>query len=152
VPAVRIGSVGRAHGLDGAFYLERPATELSAGMTVRLAGREVDVDKVAGTSARPIVHLEGIETRAAAEALYCEPLYVEQARDDLDRGEYFATDLVGLQIAGLGEVRRVINGPSCDLLEVGDAGTLVPFIRDAIRHVDTAAGTIEVDVGFLGLR
>jgi ribosomal 30S subunit maturation factor RimM len=48
-------------------------------------------------------------------------------------------------------VRRVIAGPSCDVLEVGDGAVLVPFISDAIRRVDTDARVIEVDAEFLGI-
>ena len=42
-------------------------------------------------------------------------------------------------------------GPSCDVLEVGEGGVLVPFVSDAIRRVDAEAGVIEVDSEFLGL-
>ena len=51
----------------------------------------------------------------------------------------------------MGRVRRVLNGPSCDVLELED-GTLVPFVSDAIMAVDTAAGAIAVDRRFLGIQ
>ena len=44
-------------------------------------------------------------------------------------------------------MQKVLDGPSCDLLELDD-GTLVPFVEDAIRSV---GDTIEVDREFLGL-
>jgi ribosomal 30S subunit maturation factor RimM len=46
-------------------------------------------------------------------------------------------------------VRRVLDGPSCDLLELDD-GTLLPFISDAIVSVDTGARRIQVRREFLG--
>ncbi|MEJ7714580.1 MAG: hypothetical protein WKF40_02270 [Thermoleophilaceae bacterium] len=50
----------------------------------------------------------------------------------------------------LGRVVGVLDGPSCDVLELS-GGTLVPLIADAVRAVDLAARTVEVDRAFLGL-
>jgi len=58
---------------------------------------------------------------------------------------------VGCDVPGIGAVTRVVSGPSCDLLEVGDEGLLVPFVSDAVRRVDVAGRRIEVDLRFLGL-
>ena len=41
--------------------------------------------------------------------------------------------------------------PSCDVLEVGEDGVLIPFVSDAIERIDLAARVIEVDTAFLGL-
>ena len=45
----------------------------------------------------------------------------------------------------------MVEAPSCDILEVGDDGVLVPFVSDAVKRVDTDARLIEVDREFLGL-
>jgi ribosomal 30S subunit maturation factor RimM len=45
---------------------------------------------------------------------------------------------------------RVIDSPSCDLLEL-EGGELVPLISDAVRAVDLDARVIEVDRRFLRL-
>jgi 16S rRNA processing protein RimM len=141
--------VGRAHGLDGSFYVEQPAEPLTAGADVTVRGVSTRVERRAGTEDRPIVRLSGVGDRTAAEALRGEPILV--AGGDLAEGEYLTADLVGCEIPGLGQVRRVIAAPSCDLLEVGDDAVLVPFISDAVTRVDTGARLIEVDTGFLGL-
>src|SRR2546421_9735451 len=62
------GRVGRPHGLDGSFYVTaaRPRL-LSLGTLVSVAGREVAIVRRAGTDRRPIVRLDGVEDRAAAE-------------------------------------------------------------------------------------
>ena len=54
-----------------------------------------------------------------------------------------------VRIEGLGEVTRVLAGPTCDLLELED-GSLVPLVGDAVSRVDTAARVIEIDRRFLG--
>ena len=118
-------------------------------MTV--AGREAVVERRAGTDARPLVRLSGITDRDAVQALRGEALIAAGDRGALAEDEWPAADLVGCTIQGLGEVRRVVEAPSCDLLEVGDQGALVPFVSDAIKRVDVQARVIEVDREFLGL-
>ena len=146
---VSAGRVGKAHGLDGSFYVQHPSEPLEPGTEVVVGGRSARVERRAGTDERPIVRLSGVEDRNAAEALRGESILVPAG--DLDDGEYLSADLVGCEVAGLGQVRRVIAAPSCDLLEVGEAAVLVPFISDAVKRVDLDARVIEVDAGFLDL-
>ena len=125
--------------------MERPKHPLEAGTAITVAGRALRVARRAGTDERPIVRLEGVQDRDAAADLRGEPLLVEAA---LEEEEWLAADLTGCRVEGLGEVARVLDGPSCPLLELDD-GTLVPFVGDAVRSVDTAAKLIVVDLGFL---
>ena len=147
---VTAGRVGRAHGLDGSFHVAESQHPLDAGGTVTLAGVARTVLRSSGTQARPLVRLEGIEDREAAAALRGELLLVDEAAAPLEEGEWLADDLLGLQVEGLGRVTRVLPGPSCDLLETED-GTLVPLVSDAVTKLDIQAGTMQVDLAFLGL-
>jgi ribosomal 30S subunit maturation factor RimM len=52
-------------------------------------------------------------------------------------------------VPDLGTVTRVLDAPSCSVLELDD-GTLIPFISDAIERVDLEGGEIQVRKGFLG--
>ena len=144
---VSAGRVGRPHGRDGSFYLVDPAHPVPVDTPVVLRGAEHRVVRRAGTDERPLVRLSDVDDRETVAALRGELLLVE---DDLREDEWLARDLEGCVVGELGEVRRVLSGPSCDLLELED-GTLVPLVRDAIRSVDTRAGEIEVDRRFLGL-
>jgi 16S rRNA processing protein RimM len=146
---VTAGRVGRAHGLDGSFYLTHVSEPLEVGGEVVVAGRTARIERLAGTGERPILRLSDVEDRSAAEALRGEAILVEAG--ELGEGEYLAADLVGCEVRGVGVVRRVIPAPSCDLLEVGEAAVLIPFISDAVKRVDTEARTIEVDTAFLDL-
>ncbi len=148
---VAVGRIGRAHGVEGSFYLERPLRALEVGATVTVAGLGRQVERSAGTPARPLVRLSGVGDRDAAEALRGEDLLAEEEQATLDRDEWLAADLVGCRVDGLGEVLRVVAAPSCDLLVVGEAETLVPFVRDAVRSVDPASRRIEVDLEFLAI-
>jgi 16S rRNA processing protein RimM len=146
---VSAGLVGRAHGLDGSFYVEQVSEPLAPGTAVTVGGRSAEVERRAGTDDRPLVRLSGVEDRAAAEALRGERILVDGG--DLAEGEYLTADLVGCEVPGLGTVRRVIPGPSCDVLEVGEAAVLVPFISDAVTNVDLSARVIDVNTDFLDL-
>jgi 16S rRNA processing protein RimM len=144
---VTAGMIGRPHGLDGSFHVERPMQPLEAGTVVDVAGARRRVERADGTEQRPLIRLEGVATREAAADLRGELLLVE---DTLAGDEWLAEDLVGCRVEGLGTVQRVIDSPSCDLLEL-EGGELVPLIADAVERVDVERRTIEVDRRFLRL-
>ncbi len=155
------GRVGRAHGLDGSFYVTGPLVRLlTLGATVQVAGRSAEIVRRSGTEQRPILRLDGVADRAAAEALRGETLTVHAAQaPQLGEGEWWAHELEGCEVrAGertLGTVARLIELPSCETLEVqtpgGGAPLLVPMVRDAIREIDASARRIEVNADFLDL-
>jgi 16S rRNA processing protein RimM len=138
--------VGRPHGLDGSFYVDEPLDE---GALVRIGEREFAVAERKGTDARPIIRLDGIDNRDAAEALRGETLVTGNRQPATGDDEWLIDDLIGCRIEGVGEVTGVLEGMSCDVLEVGDE--LVPLVTDAVTRVDIANKVIEIDREFLGL-
>ncbi len=126
--------------------MERPDHPLEEGTRVEVRGEIRTVERRAGTDERPLVRLSGVEDRHQATTLRGEPLLVAAL---LEEGEWLAEDLVGLRVEGLGRVARVIDAPSCAVLELED-GRLVPFVSDAIRSVDPESRVIRVDHRFLG--
>jgi 16S rRNA processing protein RimM len=158
---LQAGHVGRAHGLDGSFYVTRPVARLLvAGNELTVDGDTAAIVRRAGTEARPIVRLAGIDSREAAEALRGKPLFMESARrPELGQNEYWAHELEGCAIFAaenrLGVVVRMIELPSCEALQVElvDGGELiVPMVRDAITDVDIGARRIAVNGAFLGVQ
>ena len=147
---VTAGRVGRPHGLDGSFRVDGPTHPLVEGTAVRVDGAERVVERRAGTDDRPLVRLTGIDDRDAAAALRGLLLLIPESAAPLEAGEWLVADLVGCVVPGAGRVARVLEGPSCDVLELDD-GTLVPLVSDAVKSVEPAEGRIEVDLGFLGL-
>jgi 16S rRNA processing protein RimM len=154
------GRVGRAHGLDGSFYVTgaRPGL-LRVGTAVTMAGASRVIVRVAGTAERPIVRLEGIEDRAGAESARGLELTLERTQaPSLPDGEWWADELVGCEVVDgerlLGTVARLIELPSCEALEVRGEHhepLLVPMVKDAIRSVEPEQRRIEVSLEFLGL-
>jgi 16S rRNA processing protein RimM len=145
---VSAGRVGRVHGLDGSFYVDGASRPLPEGAEVRLDGEPRVIARSAGTAERPLVRLDGVEAREAAASLRGRELTIA-ADDEPEEGEWLVSELVGCRVPGLGAVARVMQAPSCDVLELED-GRLVPLVSDAIRRVDPAAGVVEVDLAFLG--
>ncbi len=160
VSELQAGRVGRAHGLDGSFYVTRARPRLlELGTVVRVGDRTATIVRRAGTEQHPIVRLEGIEDRAAAEALRGMSLGVERPNaPTLAEGEWWAHELEGCEVVDgelwVGSVSRMIELPTCEVLEVrrtdGGEVLLVPMVRDAVRRVDIANRRIEVDMRFLG--
>ena len=143
------GRVGRPHGLDGSFHVTRPG-EFTAGGTVFVDGAPRTVERLAGTSDKPILRLAGCTAREHAEALRGLELEVAQT-ESLEDDEFWATDLAGCVVVDgtrdVGVVERMIALPSCEALQVG--GLLIPMVRDAIRSIDVEARRIDVDMGFV---
>jgi 16S rRNA processing protein RimM len=141
---VTAGRVGKAHGLDGSFYVDEPRTGFELGSTVQLGDAEHKIIRRDGIDDRPLIKLEGVEDPREVRG---EILLVDE---QLEEGEYLVADLLGCEVPGLGRVERVVDAPSCALLEVGDEGHLIPLIGDAVKQVDLERKIIEVDRDFLG--
>jgi 16S rRNA processing protein RimM len=138
---VTAGRVGKAHGRDGSFYVDGADHPLSVGTLLSLRDQTHAVERRAGTADRPLIRLAGLADPRAARG---EPLLVDV---ELGEGEWLASELVGLSVPGHGRVVRVVDAPSCSVLELED-GVLVPFISDAIEAI--GGGEIRVDDHFLG--
>lgn len=151
--------MGRPHGLDGSFHVTRPRPHLLVeGASVRVADRQTEIVRRAGTDAGPIVRLAGVDDREAVAELRGRDLeFPRAAARPLEEDEWWAEDLEGCRVVDgateVGRVRRLLPLPSCEVLEVerptaGDL--LVPLVRDAVRSVDVEARLIDVDLRFLG--
>lgn len=146
---IRIGKVGRPHGIDGAFFVEQPSDDRrwwKTGATFLAGGTPVEVVAHRTSSGRPVIKVEPPAERGA-------PLEVE--RDQLPAtgdDEYYAFELVGLAVyeeggRRLGTVRAVTPGVANDVLEL-DTGVLLPMVEDCVSSIDLEARRIDVAEGF----
>jgi len=149
---VPVGRVGRPHGLDGAFVVERASDdgrrwEVGASVLVDGAPATIELSRRVGGRRRAIRLNRQVE-RGAVLAVHVSELPTPEP------DSYYAFQLVGLVVVDeegreLGSVVEVHPGVANDNLELAD-GTLVPLIGDAVRTVDLDAGRIVVERGFLG--
>lgn len=121
--------------------------------------RAVRVAEVGGMATAPIVHFEGVDDRNGAESLRGKTLAAHRdafptpAEDEFYVGDFEGVEVRALDGQRIGAVQRVDVLPANAVLTVRrDAGgpeLLVPFIKDAVPHVDLEGGHITIDVGFL---
>ncbi len=148
---VRIGKVGRPHGIDGAFFVEQPSDDgrwWKTGATFLADGAPVEVITHRRSSGRPVIKLDRRVERGAA---------LEVDRDALPptaEDEYYAFELAGLRVVeengrALGSVKLVTPGVANDVLEL-DSGVLLPMVEECILKVDLEASRITVAEGFAG--
>jgi 16S rRNA processing protein RimM len=161
---ISVGRIGRAHGLDGSFYVTRPRERVLGGaVAVIVDGVEVAIVRHDGTPSRPILRLAGVASREAVDRLRGTDLWMRRAdAPPLEEDEWYAEDLVGCRVVdgevAVGVVAKLLPYPSCDLLEVQRNETdpthpkalWVPLISDAVRTVDLESQTIDVNLAFLG--
>jgi 16S rRNA processing protein RimM len=147
---VRIGKVGRPHGVDGAFVVEEasedPARfEVGAELLVDGEPARVTVSRQVGGRRRAI-KLDRPAARGAE-------LTVSRADlSPLPSDTHYVADLVGLMVLDehgrrVGIVRDVLPGPANDALEL-DTGLLLPLVEDCVREVDLAGRRVLLNPGF----
>jgi 16S rRNA processing protein RimM len=147
---VTVGRVGKPHGLDGSFFVERASEDpdrFAKGATLYVDGTAVKISaSKRGSGGRPVIRLERDVPRGAELTV---------RRDDLpptEGGEYYAFQLVGLAVEeeggrALGRVREVAPGVANDTLEL-ESGLLLPLVDACVREVDLERGAIVVAAGF----
>ena len=146
---VRIGTVGRPHGIDGAFVVEQPSDDMRwwrTGARFLAGGAPVEVVAHRRSSGRPVVKLDRDVERGTL-------LEVELAQlPPTGTDEYYAFELVGLEVVEetgrvLGTVQSVTPGVANDVLDLG-GGLLLPMVEDCVRNIDLEARRIDVAAGF----
>lgn len=164
ITELRVGRLLKAHGLKGALKLElytddpegrfTPGAEftLQVPTTSPWHGKSVTVKELRFYNGHPVLFLEGVDDRTAAESLVKAILWVaqdpeKQAEDDA----WYHHQLVGLRVEResgevLGEVARIEHFPAQDLIVVSTQGddVLVPFVKQIVPTVDLAGRRIVV--------
>ena len=148
---VEVGRVGRPHGLDGAFVVERGSDDerrfaVGAQLCIDGAVAEVVLRRRVG-GGRFAIKLDRPVQRGQVLAVLRSELPPPAP------GAYYIFQLVGLEVEEsghvVGRVRDVLPGAANDNLELDD-GTLVPLVEDAVAKVDLERGRILLNPGFTG--
>jgi 16S rRNA processing protein RimM len=147
---VRVGKVGRPHGLDGAFVVDDASDDprrFAVGATFLVDGlpAKVVLSRRVGRG-RPAIKLDRPVERGAELTV---------PREDLpppNEDSYYVADLVGLEAVEddgtrLGVVRDVLPGVANDVLEL-DTGLLLPLVEDCVREVQLEQRRVVIAPGF----
>jgi 16S rRNA processing protein RimM len=149
---VAIGRVGRPHGLDGSFFVERASERPEAfalGATLYVNGEPAEVvSSKRGAGGRPVIRLDRRVERGTELALPRDTLPPLSS----DADEFYVFQLVGLVVEEeggrvLGHVRDVLDYPANDVLEL-ETGALLPLVEACVRQIDLQGGRIVVATGF----
>jgi len=158
------GTVGRAHGLAGELYLDL----LPNGLACLNGGerfflerpdspepRPVVLTRAGGTDLRPLVRLDGVDSREAATSLHGAVVLASGAGLDEGVDHYPVSELLGARVvsggAELGVVTEVLMNPAHDILQIEAADgsrTLVPFVAELVE-VDRERRLVTVREGLL---
>jgi 16S rRNA processing protein RimM len=149
---VRIGRVGRPHGVDGAFVVEQASEdderfEVGAELLVAGSVARVEISRQVGGRRRAI-KLDRPVGRGEELAVRRDSL------PPLPDDSYYVADLVGMVVLDedgtrAGTVRDILPGPANDVLEL-DTGVLLPLVEDCVREIDVRGRRILLNPGFIG--
>ncbi len=158
---VVMGRVAGAQGIQGWIKVQPYTAQLDSLMEYRSwwlgnenAGwRELDVLKCNPHGRSLVAQLMGCHDRNTAEKY--KGLLIAIPRNRMpppDEGEYYWSDLIGLEVRNLGDERLGVvealqdTGANQVLCVAGEKGEiLIPFIASAIKQVDIAGKLIRVD-------
>ena len=165
---VLIGKVGSPVGIKGEVRITlyaQDSTNLKEGKVLLLerAGKKSDaaIKRLRYQKDRPVVKLEGIDDRNAAEEIRgMEVSIYASDLEELPEGEHYVRDLIGCRVIDttdgreVGVLRDVIQNTAQSILEVETAegkSVLIPAVEAFLRGIDEEAGIIEVELipGFL---
>lgn len=163
---IRIGKIVGCHGIRGDLKV-RPASsdpdwvktlrEITLQLGKDPAGQPHRIKKAWLHGNLVLVHLEGVDTRNAAELLINAVLYA--SKEDLpepDEGEFWVDQLIGLTVVDAqtgrkrGIVKDLLSSSGQDYLEIqledSEQTAIIPFQDHFFPVVDVANGKISVDL------
>ena len=170
---VLIGKVGSPVGIKGEVRITlyaQDSTNLKEGKVLLLehAGKTVSaaIKRLRYQKDRPVVKLEGIDDRNAAEEIRNMEISIYASDlEELPEGEHYVRDLIGCKVVDvegtvplsrreIGILKDVIQNTAQSILEVETAEgktVLIPAVDAFLRGIDEKAGVIEVELipGFL---
>lgn len=160
---LRVARLLKAHGLKGALklelYTDDPDGRFVPGAVFTLQvpetspwhGKSVTVREFKWMNSHPVVFLEGVDDRTAAEELVRAILWVEaDATASTEDDAWYDHQLIGLDVVRdhevIGRVVRVDHLPAHDLLAVaqGEQEVLVPFVKAIVPEVDLGTRRVVV--------
>jgi len=165
--SILIGVIGAPHGIKGELRITSFSDDPSRlGHYQPLydeQGRQFKILTLRLHQSKLIAQIEGVKNRDEAQALTGIQLFVERDKldDDLERDEFYQSDLLGFRVVAttdkqdlIGHISGFFNFGAGDLVEIrNDKGGswFIPFSRAAVPVIDEQQRQIEVDKVAAGL-
>jgi 16S rRNA processing protein RimM len=146
---VIVGRVGRPHGLDGSFVVERASENkalFEAGASLYAGGEPATVAARKHSGGRLVAKLDRHVPRGAELAVLRSQL------PEPEPDSYYVFQLVGMEVVEeggrrLGVVEDVAPGVANDVLQL-DCGLALPMHEQCVREIHLEAGRIVVARGY----
>jgi 16S rRNA processing protein RimM len=148
------GESERLAGIGELFFLRCGGTGIVAGKNERGDFTRMKVLSIRYRGRTPILLIEGIGTREAAEGFVGADVYVDmKALAPLGEGSYYVEAITGFAVTGengeaIGDVAGVMDNPAHDILRVAKGGDgaemLLPMVDAFILSVDMERREVRV--------
>ena len=114
--------------------------------------REIKVNHTSIFKSFVLADLEGINDMDAAAAMKGTTLYAAREDFELEEGDYFIVDLIGLDVVDIddgkkyGKIKDVINRGSSDIYVVNTSAgeRMMPAVEEFVKKVDIDGGAVYV--------
>ena len=162
---IKIGKVGKGHGLRGEFFISGRDEPLDSDISAVLIGEHFNsavvysVYKVANQGGRPLIKLDDFRSRTDSDKVLHFQIWVKREELDISEKEFYWDDLKGKSVAlpdgkVIGTVVGLNNFGASDVIDITneDKQSLsLPFIDqyfdlEASVDSDTVTLTVENDV------
>ena len=147
--AVEVGRVGRPHGLDGSFFVERASESpgrFAPGASLLVDGERARVASRKHSGGRPVIRLDRPVERGQVLTVLRSELPPPEP------GSFYAFQLVGLAVRDeqgreLGSITAVTPGVANDVLEL-DSGAVLPLVDACVREIDLEGACVVIAEGY----
>lgn len=155
---IRVGAIGRPHGLKGAFFLSsahaREPWQKHKSLYLKTKQGIIESKVISNyvSAGQIVLVLDCAIDRTQVESLVGTELFVERKAIKKQKGEYLVSELVGLKVLteqGEHGVVKSMNDfgaqPNFEF-ELKPSGRTIyyPFLEHLIKRIDVDAGVLEV--------
>jgi 16S rRNA processing protein RimM len=156
---IEIGILSRCHGLKGGVFLRANDHRSEFGDYTRIlvtthdALREYKVKSSYVSAGQPVLVLDGIDSREAAEKLLQGRVAVSRDEIDADEDDVLVGDLIGLKVVAegkgeIGEVVSVVDFGAQENVEIKllnrKSTAIFPLLDEYVKEINLETGTITI--------